>query len=69
MGNVIIKKFYSAKDKLFHVIKDNGLKTIDKTYDTFDRFYMGVKKDLSNCDLLDYPFKKKTCNLMMYPKQ
>ena len=64
----IIDKYYSAEDKLFHIIKKktnthNG-EYIDETFISFDSFYKATKKDLSNADLLDYGFE--TENLKKY---
>lgn len=64
----IIDKYYSAEDKLFHIIKKktntyNG-ESIDETFISFDSFYKATKKDLSNADLLDYDFE--TENLKKY---
>lgn len=64
----IIDKYYSAEDKLFHIIKKktntyNG-EYIDETFISFDSFYKATKKDLSNADLLDYD--SETENLKKY---
>ena len=59
---IIIKKYYSLADSLFHVVKayppyNFGEK--DTTFNNFDKFYEAVNRDLTNADLLHYDFKKE----------
>ena len=65
---VIIEKYYSAEDKLFHIIKKKAdsydSEYVDETFTSFDLFYKATKKDLSNADLLDYDFANE--NLKKY---
>lgn len=63
MSYRIKSKFYSKKDKLFHIhiVKmdkknDSELK-IDEQYSNFDEFYKATKHNLKNADLLDFDFK------------
>ena len=56
---VIIHKYYSKEDGLFHVIKERKytLERTEETFDSFDKFYNALDKDLSGANLLDYDFK------------
>ena len=64
----IKKKYYSAKDGLFHIIKEKGsflnYEQIDEKFTSFDAFYEATNRDLSNADLLYYNFE--TENLEKY---
>lgn len=60
----IIRKNYSKEDNLFHIIKEKKytFETEEKTYDSFDKFYKAVNKDLADADLLDYTFENINLN-------
>jgi len=52
-------KYYSNKDKLFHIIKEDDrflLSKQDLTFETFDEFYKATKKNLTNANLVYYDF-------------
>lgn len=59
MAYQITEKYFSKEDNLFHVIgyKDFPFETEEKTFDTFEKFYIGVKRNLDGANLLDYDFK------------
>ncbi|MFA6843743.1 MAG: metallophosphoesterase [Bacilli bacterium] len=60
MKYIIIKKYYSSEDNLFHVIKkdqnDFFAEEVENTYEDFKSFYKAVNKNLYDTNLLGYHF-------------
>ena len=54
----IINKYFSKEDNLFHIVrkKKDTSDRVEKTYNSFDKFYKALDKDLTDANLLDYSF-------------